>query len=521
MTEKFSDFAPQGVPPAAGDYLVGFLAGGGPGSNARWPGSTIGARIQLVVDTTFYVATTGSDVTGDGTVGNPWKTITHAINYVMYNVTGQGVNVTIQVADGTYNENITLGPHQIFALGSSSYYSAPRINFSSTTTPGNVVIAPLTRGPTWAGTEGATISANNSVWQLTGGFSITQGASTNINVISAFNGANLNFGGQNFAGVNTAILFNDAVDIAFDAEFNSVITCGDRAVSIEFASTVGTLALVDDRSHIEFYGLTTIQFDVDPGFVGSLGGMWGANFSGGCTITSRATYSGSTAAAPSKSLIGFGNYVYDRNDFMGIANINCKPANQGFGWYNGVTQFIEIKDFGGGHVVTLLNLTANAPVLEMTDTSSANWQSGPFLGATNDSSFYNFIPATQAGWQVLTDGTTSKAWMTLGNDGVLGFCNAPGANGTFLNLDTGLSRVAAATAAFGNGQPGDFSGALKLTNLHVEPVAIASLPGSPATGDFATVNDALAPVAGSPVASGGSATAGVWYNGAAWNVFAV
>ncbi|MDZ7313673.1 MAG: right-handed parallel beta-helix repeat-containing protein [candidate division KSB1 bacterium] len=29
---------------------------------------------------TYYVATTGSDVTGDGSAGNPWKTITHAIS---------------------------------------------------------------------------------------------------------------------------------------------------------------------------------------------------------------------------------------------------------------------------------------------------------------------------------------------------------------------------------------------------------------------------------------------------------
>ena len=48
---------------------------------------------------TWYVATTGSDTTGDGSQGNPWRTIQHAI--------GQAVaSDTISVAAGTYTENV-------------------------------------------------------------------------------------------------------------------------------------------------------------------------------------------------------------------------------------------------------------------------------------------------------------------------------------------------------------------------------------------------------------------------------
>jgi hypothetical protein len=48
--------------------------------------------------TTYYVSTTGDDDTGDGTVGNPWRTIQKAIDAL--NVTGDGD--TIMVAAGEY-----------------------------------------------------------------------------------------------------------------------------------------------------------------------------------------------------------------------------------------------------------------------------------------------------------------------------------------------------------------------------------------------------------------------------------
>jgi parallel beta-helix repeat protein len=52
----------------------------------------------------FYVATTGDDTLGEGTEGNPWATIQHAINQA------QAANDDcIHVAAGTYNEAINLG----------------------------------------------------------------------------------------------------------------------------------------------------------------------------------------------------------------------------------------------------------------------------------------------------------------------------------------------------------------------------------------------------------------------------
>jgi hypothetical protein len=61
------------------------------------------SRTLLTTNTTFYVATTGSNVTGDGTVGNPWATPQFAFDTIKATYDLAGYFVTIQHADGTYS----------------------------------------------------------------------------------------------------------------------------------------------------------------------------------------------------------------------------------------------------------------------------------------------------------------------------------------------------------------------------------------------------------------------------------
>ncbi len=82
---------------------------GGTSPNATLTVSGGGGRTILTADTTFYVATTGSDSTGDGTVGKPWATIQHAVDYVVNSLDCNSNQVTIQVADGTYPEFVVCG----------------------------------------------------------------------------------------------------------------------------------------------------------------------------------------------------------------------------------------------------------------------------------------------------------------------------------------------------------------------------------------------------------------------------
>ena len=60
----------------------------------------------LTGDITLYVSNTGSDTTGDGTSGNPFKTIQHAIDMLPEDLNGYAA--TVQVADGIYNESVVI-----------------------------------------------------------------------------------------------------------------------------------------------------------------------------------------------------------------------------------------------------------------------------------------------------------------------------------------------------------------------------------------------------------------------------
>lgn len=82
------------------------------GTNISATGASTGpSRILLTGSANYYVATTGNDSTGDGSSGNPWLTIEHAINYIIENIDTAGNSVTINVANGSYAAGGTLpGP---------------------------------------------------------------------------------------------------------------------------------------------------------------------------------------------------------------------------------------------------------------------------------------------------------------------------------------------------------------------------------------------------------------------------
>ena len=63
--------------------------------------TAIPASFALAAGGTFHVSTTGSDTTGDGSVGAPWATITHAVDTVPD-------ESTVLVAAGTYNGRVDL-----------------------------------------------------------------------------------------------------------------------------------------------------------------------------------------------------------------------------------------------------------------------------------------------------------------------------------------------------------------------------------------------------------------------------
>lgn len=80
----------------------------------------------LDANTTIYVATTGSDVTGDGTSAKPFKTIQYAIDTLPKDL--GGYECIVQIADGTYPEDVRiLGFHS----GSIRIYSSNILSIST------------------------------------------------------------------------------------------------------------------------------------------------------------------------------------------------------------------------------------------------------------------------------------------------------------------------------------------------------------------------------------------------------
>lgn len=94
------------------------------------------ALYQVPANTTIYVATTGSDTTGDGSSANPFATPHKAFEYLNGKILLG--TVTIQLADGTYNftETLTINPllgYSVILNGNISDKSLVKIVTSSIT----------------------------------------------------------------------------------------------------------------------------------------------------------------------------------------------------------------------------------------------------------------------------------------------------------------------------------------------------------------------------------------------------
>lgn len=70
-------------------------------SYVEFPGIS-GGRTKLTADANYYISTTGSDTTGDGSIGNPWATPQHGVNVVAVTLDAAGFAINFNIADGTY-----------------------------------------------------------------------------------------------------------------------------------------------------------------------------------------------------------------------------------------------------------------------------------------------------------------------------------------------------------------------------------------------------------------------------------
>lgn len=163
------------------------------------------ARVRLLANTTYYVATTGNDTTGNGTSGSPWATLQHAANYIQQNIDSGGFAINVAVAAGSYAAGATVSG-SLVGGGTLTFTGDP-------VTPSNVVIA--SSGNNFEAVNGAAFTVN--------GFELTNSGSSGSCLNAAYGGV-INFENINF-GTSTGAAHVVA------GEFGAVLAIGNYTIS--------------------------------------------------------------------------------------------------------------------------------------------------------------------------------------------------------------------------------------------------------------------------------------------------
>jgi hypothetical protein len=119
-------------------------------------------RTALSGSTTYYVSTTGSDSSGNGTSGLPWATMQHAATYIQQNVDLAGYTATVNVANGTYSSGV-----QIFGPLTGASGATSLLFLGNPSSPSSCVIS-VTSANAFAAQQGATFTVNGFEVAATG-----------------------------------------------------------------------------------------------------------------------------------------------------------------------------------------------------------------------------------------------------------------------------------------------------------------------------------------------------------------
>jgi hypothetical protein len=225
------------------------------------------ARTRLSNATTYHVATTGNDTTGDGSSGAPWATIQKAVNVLVASVDLNGFTATIQVADGTYSAGCSVGvPWTGGGIGNVI------INGNSTT-PDNVIISTSSTcfnvsgvganltiqnlKMTVSGT-GACINCTNGAMVQNGAGLIFGSATSGYHVISSTNAiVYLNNNYTIIGGAIAHLNFQYSGTIDYSGISEVVTLTGTPVFSVAFAIGTANANLAFDHTQLTFSGAAT------------------------------------------------------------------------------------------------------------------------------------------------------------------------------------------------------------------------------------------------------------------------
>jgi hypothetical protein len=201
----------------SGDVLTYDGAGWAPAAPTGGGGGEVPTEIGSAVD--LYVnASTGDDTTGDGTSGTPYATIGRAIEDIPTIVTAR---YTINVADGTYREQVDLVRFIFPAFTASSATDARIVLTGNTTTPANCVISGADSGTPTTATRNFCVRASRCRVSVSG-FSLEYAV---VRGLDAGGSSAVALGAMRYANCTTAMLLGGYTAVTLTGN-QTIADCG-------------------------------------------------------------------------------------------------------------------------------------------------------------------------------------------------------------------------------------------------------------------------------------------------------
>ena len=192
----------------------------------------------LTTHKTVYVATTGSDTTGNGTQTAPFATITKALSTIPKDL--NGFSATINVAAGTYSENVTI---QHFGNGNLALTG---LSGAAVTVTGMLI------------DNVKSLEINNIALNISNSFLHLIGS--NVRVLSPFSASGAQYGV--YASYFSNIVFTSTVTIN-NTTANAVISTNCSSIYIQrLLGSGNNVALASTRGAVCAYGLNESTFEI-------------------------------------------------------------------------------------------------------------------------------------------------------------------------------------------------------------------------------------------------------------------
>ena len=237
-------------------------------------GALVSDREILTADRTYYVATTGDDGNDGLAVGTPFLTIQHAIDIASTLIDARNFAVTIQIADGTYNNS---------GIILKNVLGASRVNLTgNTTTYDNVVIHRNAAG----GITGIIEAVGLSTVYHTQGFKLSTdqagvwGFNVSLHTVLYFSKVNFGDGMTVHIGVRegSTVIEEDSYEITGDCGIHITVRGNSRITTSQSVTVTLTGTPAFSTVFLQVYGASI--YDISSGIINYSGAATGTRYFG-------------------------------------------------------------------------------------------------------------------------------------------------------------------------------------------------------------------------------------------------